>query len=32
MYGMHPRGVIKLRYLGKNEFRSVGVEDFAAEM
>jgi hypothetical protein len=32
MYGMQPRGVFELRDLEKNEFRSVGVEDFMAEM
>jgi hypothetical protein len=32
MYGMQPRGVYELRDLEKNEFRSVGVEDFAAYM
>jgi hypothetical protein len=32
MYGMHPRGVFELRDLDQNEFRSVGAEDFAAEM
>jgi len=32
VYGMHLRGILKLRYLGDVEFRSVGEEDFAAEM
>jgi hypothetical protein len=32
MYGMHLRGVSELRDLEKNEFRSTGAEDFAAEM
>jgi hypothetical protein len=32
LYGMHPRGVSELRDLEKSEFRSVGVEDFVAEM
>jgi hypothetical protein len=32
MYGMQARGVSELRYLEKSEFRSVGAEDFAAEM
>jgi hypothetical protein len=32
MYGMQPRGVSELRNLEQSEFRSVGVEDFAAEM
>jgi hypothetical protein len=32
MYVMHPRGASHLRNLEKNEFRSVGAEDFAAEM
>jgi hypothetical protein len=32
VYGMHPRGISKLRYLGHNEFISAGAEDFAAEM
>jgi len=30
--GMNPRGVPELRDLGHNEFRSVGAEDFTAEM
>jgi hypothetical protein len=29
---MKPRGVSELRDMEKNEFRSTGVEDFAAEM
>jgi hypothetical protein len=32
VYGMKPRGVSKLRYLEQSEFRSVGAEDFTAEM
>jgi hypothetical protein len=32
VYGMQPRGVSELRDLEKNEFRSAGAEDFAAEM
>jgi hypothetical protein len=32
VYGMHPRGISELRYLGRDEFRSAGAEDFAAEM
>jgi hypothetical protein len=32
MYGMQPRGVSELRDLEQSEFRSVGAEDFAAEM
>jgi hypothetical protein len=28
VYGMHPRGISELRYLGYNEFRSAGAEDF----
>jgi hypothetical protein len=32
MYGMQPRGVSKLRDLGKRKFRSVGAEEFAVEM
>jgi hypothetical protein len=32
MYGMQPRGVSELRDLDQSEFRSVGAEDFAAEM
>jgi hypothetical protein len=32
MYGMHPRGISELRDLEKNEFKSVGVEDFATKM
>lgn len=30
--GMHPRGVSKLRNLGKDEMRSAEGEDFASEM
>jgi hypothetical protein len=29
---MHPRGISELIYLGQDEFRSAGVEDFVAEM
>jgi hypothetical protein len=29
---MNPIGVSKLRYLEQSEFRSVGVEDFTAEI
>jgi hypothetical protein len=32
LYGMQPRGVSELRDLEKSEIRSVGAEDFAAEM
>jgi hypothetical protein len=32
MYGMQPRGVSELRDLEQHEFRSAGVEDFAADM
>jgi hypothetical protein len=32
LYGMQPRGVSELRYLEQSEIRSVGEEDFAAEM
>jgi hypothetical protein len=32
MYGMQPRGVSELRDLEQSEFRSVGEEEFAAEM
>jgi hypothetical protein len=32
MYGMKLRGVSELRDLEKNEFISVGAEDFAAKM
>jgi hypothetical protein len=32
VYGMNPRGVSKLRDLDQSEFKSVGAEDFAAEM
>jgi hypothetical protein len=32
MYGIQPRGIIELRYLNQDDFRSVGAEDFAAEM
>ena len=28
-FGMHPRGVYELRYLGKQETRSARVEEFA---
>ena len=31
-YGMHPRGVYELRYLGKQEKRSAKGEDFAVSM
>lgn len=32
VYGMHPRGISKLRILGKEEMGSVEGEDFASEM
>jgi hypothetical protein len=32
LYGMQPRGVYELRDLEQSDIRSVGVEDFAAEM
>jgi hypothetical protein len=32
IYGMHPRRIFVLRYLGRGEFRSAGVEDFSIEM
>jgi hypothetical protein len=32
LYGMQPRGVSELRYLGHSDIKSVGAEDFAAEM
>jgi hypothetical protein len=32
VYGMHPRGISELRYLGQVEFQSAGAEDFSAEM
>jgi hypothetical protein len=32
LYGMQPNGVSELRDLEQNEIRSVGAEDFAAEM
>ena len=32
VYGMHPRGVYELRYLGKQEKRSAQGEDFAVRM
>jgi hypothetical protein len=32
IYGMQPRVIYELRVLEQNEFRSVGAEDFAAEM
>jgi hypothetical protein len=32
VYGIQPRGITELRYLNQDEFRSVGVEDFATEM
>jgi len=32
VYGIQPRGIIELRDLNQDEFRSVGEEDFATEM
>jgi hypothetical protein len=32
VYGMNPRGVSELRDMDQTEFRSVGAEDFVAEM
>jgi translation initiation factor IF-1 len=32
VYGIQPRGITELRDLNQDEFRSVGVEDFATEM
>ena len=32
VYGMHPRGIYELRDLGKENIRSVGVEDFSIAM
>jgi hypothetical protein len=32
VYGLNPRGVSELRDLEQSEFRSVGAEDFTAEM
>jgi hypothetical protein len=32
LYGMHPRGVYRLRNLRKNKLRSVDGEDFAVSM
>jgi hypothetical protein len=32
VYGMNPKGISELRYLGQNEFRSARAKDFAAEM
>ena len=32
IYGMHPRGVCELRYLGETEFRSAKGEDFSTEI
>jgi hypothetical protein len=32
VYGIQPRGIIKLRDLNQNEFRSARAEDFATEM
>ena len=32
MYGMHPRGIYELLYLGKIEIRSADVKDFVATM
>ena len=32
VYGMNLRGVSELRDLKKNEFRSIGAEEFIAEM
>jgi hypothetical protein len=29
VYGIQPRGIIELRDLNQDEFRSAGVEDFA---
>jgi hypothetical protein len=29
VYGIHPRDIYKLRYLGKEEMRSVDAEDFS---
>ena len=32
LYGMHPRGVYKLRNLGKQDIRSAEGEEFAVSM
>jgi hypothetical protein len=32
VYGIQPRGIIELRDLNQDEFRSTGVEDFSTEM
>ena len=32
LYGLHPRGVYELRYLGQLEKRSADEEDFAARI
>jgi hypothetical protein len=32
VYGIQPRGIIELRDLNQDEFRSAGAEDFATEM
>jgi hypothetical protein len=32
VYGMHPKGIFELRYLGQVEFRSARVEDFVVEI
>jgi len=32
VYGMHPRGISELIGLGRDEFQSTRVEEFAAEM
>ena len=29
VYGIHPRGIIELRDMNQDEFRSAGAEDFA---
>jgi hypothetical protein len=32
VYGMHPRGISELRYLGQAKFQSAGAENFTIEM
>ena len=32
VYGIQPRGIIELRYMNQDEFRSAREEDFAIEM
>jgi hypothetical protein len=32
VFGIQPRGIIELRYMNQDEFKSVGVEEFATQM